>query len=48
MAKHRTYKRTTEGKRTALSRKAARAAKYAVRPLDIDALAGTLSRPLPA
>ena len=32
------YKRTTEGKRRTLAHKAARLSKYAVRPLDADAV----------
>lgn len=40
------YKRTAEGKRTALMRRAQRLAKYATRPLDVDAILSTLPRGL--
>jgi len=40
------YKRTTEGKRVALARKARRLSKYATRPLDVDAILSSLPRGL--
>lgn len=42
MAAFATHKRTTEGKRGTLARKARRMSKYAVRPLDVDAILSSL------
>jgi hypothetical protein len=40
------YKRTAEGKRVAMTRRARRLTKYAVRPLDVTAILSTLPRGL--
>lgn len=46
MSKHGTFKRSTEGKRSSLARKAQRAVKYATAELDVDRILSTLDRPL--